>query len=346
MKGAVCLLIVGLLLFGCFAGMGKAEQVEPVVQKAMPTIAPYATHTPIRINSDSDPQWGAYPGRVITGFDINGTVYGFCIFIGNCSVPFTVKDCYLHNAIYRTDPFFGDMGLYLYNSSNGTVINNNCSTNVADGILLDHSNNNTLMNNNCSMNNDCGINLYFSNNNTLMSNNCTAHYWNGFQLYNSNTNILTNNNCTANSWWGIYLDNPSNNTITNNMIKNNNKYGIKIDYSNSTKNRIYHNYFINNNVGGKQAYDNSGKNFWNSSYPSGGNYWSDWTSPDVKSGSNQDISGSDGIVDSPYILDGGAGAQDFYPLTTPLPIPESPPPALALVLLILLPIVVVVRRKH
>jgi hypothetical protein len=62
----------------------------------------------------------------------------------------------------------------------------------------------------------------------------------------------------------------------------------------------------------------------NDSYPSGGNYWSDWTTPDAKSGPNQDQLGSDGIVDFPYLLDGGSGARDYYPLATPPPDVEVP----------------------
>jgi hypothetical protein len=135
------------------------------------------------------------------------------------------------------------------------------------------------------------------------------------------------------------------NTISYNSISLNSLYGIYNSYFNSQYNRIHHNTIIGNNAGGKQAYDNSSLNFWNSSYPSGGNFWSDWTLPDIKKGPNQNISGSDGIVDSAYLIDGGKGATDYYPLTTKVVVPESPPPALALVLLIILPIVIVVRRR-
>jgi hypothetical protein len=65
-------------------------------------------------------------------------------------------------------------------------------------------------------------------------------------------------------------------------------------------------------VGSKQANDTSGKNFWNTSTE--GNYWHDWTTPDT--------SPPYGIVDIPYILDGGKGANDSKPLVHSLPVPQ------------------------
>jgi nitrous oxidase accessory protein NosD len=58
-----------------------------------------------------------------------------------------------------------------------------------------------------------------------------------------------------------------------------------------------------------QARDVVGSNSWNSAgSPHGwGNYWNDWTTPDLN---------SDGIVDDPYALDGGISVKDNYPLTS------------------------------
>jgi hypothetical protein len=75
---------------------------------------------------------------------------------------------------------------------------------------------------------------------------------------------------------------------------------------------IYHNTFIEN---AHQAYDSSGNNRWNASYPAGGNYWSDYNGTDRYSGPGQNESGSDGMGDTPYTnIEGGSGAQDDYPL--------------------------------
>jgi Right handed beta helix region len=51
-------------------------------------------------------------------------------------------------------------------------------------------------------------------------------------------------------------------------------------------------------------------------YPAGGNYWSNWTSPDAMSGPLQNLPGSDGIVDVPLEIQGPV--DDPYPLTTPV----------------------------
>jgi parallel beta-helix repeat protein len=51
-------------------------------------------------------------------------------------------------------------------------------------------------------------------------------------------------------------------------------------------------------------------NTWDDGYPSGGNYWSDYTGVDLKSGSHQNETGSDEIGDTPY-------NQDNYPLMRP-----------------------------
>jgi hypothetical protein len=83
--------------------------------------------------------------------------------------------------------------------------------------------------------------------------------------------------------------------------------------SSSSNNWIYHNNLIGNP---NQAYDNSNNgNQWENGYPSGGNYWSDYTGNDSYKGPNQDIPGSDGIGDTPYIID--ADSQDNYPLMEP-----------------------------
>jgi hypothetical protein len=59
-------------------------------------------------------------------------------------------------------------------------------------------------------------------------------------------------------------------------------------------------------------------NLWNAPYPIGGNYWSGYAGKDLFSGPAQNISGSDGIGDTPEPVPSvGAGAVDEYPLTHP-----------------------------
>jgi len=81
-------------------------------------------------------------------------------------------------------------------------------------------------------------------------------------------------------------------------------------------------------------------NSWNDSYPSGGNYWSDYTDVDEKSGPNQDQPVSDGIWDHPYVID--ENNVDHYPI-----VPEFPS-ALILPSFIIATVLVVIvyKRKH
>ncbi len=123
---------------------------------------------------------------------------------------------------------------------------------------------------------------------------------------------------------GIHLNSTNNCTISNNNVSNN-FYGFLLQ--NSSNNSIYHNDITNNT---NPAYDGTGTNAWNSSYPSGGNYWSDYREeykaeyngdPEDKrcgANANQDqVCDGDGIWDKPYKwISGDANATDNYPLVS------------------------------
>jgi len=105
----------------------------------------------------------------------------------------------------------------------------------------------------------------------------------GFTIQNSQQNYYSS---------GVIISGSQYNVISNNTITNC-KDGIVL-WNNSENNTIYHNNFINNT---NHVNITSDDNIWNQSYPSGGNYWDDYSSPDLFSGSYQNISGSDGIYD-------------------------------------------------
>jgi parallel beta-helix repeat protein len=107
------------------------------------------------------------------------------------------------------------------------------------------------------------------------------------------------------------LNTSDNNTVICNNVSGN-LYGINV--TSSEGNMIYHNNFIDNT---NQVLDNRSNNSWDNGYPSGGNYWSDYTDIDIFKGPDQDISGSDGIWDHNYSID--SDSVDRYPLTNPHP---------------------------
>ena len=166
--------------------------------------------------------------------------------------------------------------------SNNTIFNNKCENNSSDGILLENSDKNLISNNTCKNNGRDGINLFYI-------------YSGGY--IGSDNNTLDNNTC-SNNLTGIYVSDSDINTITNNTCSSNNSYGIYLGYS--LNNRIFHNRFVNNP---QQALD-YGTDYWDNGYPSGGNYWGDYTGSDAN---------GDGIGDTPYYISGGSN-QDRYPL--------------------------------
>ncbi|UCE39136.1 MAG: right-handed parallel beta-helix repeat-containing protein [Thermoplasmata archaeon] len=208
-----------------------------------------------------------------------------------------------------------------YNNNN-IIVNNAIFMNVGVGILMNWCGygNNTIIGNTISSNRQ-GIYFFNSSYDTIIGNTISSNFYGIFVRYNSNYNTFIGNSISSNNC-GINISWSSNNTFIGNTISSSIYYGINIEHDGY--NTIYHNVFTDNNGSGVQGVDDVGNNSLNDSYPSGGNYWSDWTTPDMASGPNQDQPGPDGIVDFPYLLDGGSGAKDYYPLTTPPPDVEIP----------------------
>lgn len=78
---------------------------------------------------------------------------------------------------------------------------------------------------------------------------------------------------------------------------------------------FYHNEFLDFREG--VIFDASENCLWDSGYPGGGNYWSDYGGQDEFSGPGQDVSGPDGIGDTPYVISETLGIHDSYPLMNP-----------------------------
>lgn len=174
-------------------------------------------------------------------------------------------------------------GAYLRNSYRNELTAFNASGVTATGIFLDYSGDNSILGSFFWYNEGNGADLVTSKNNTI-----------------SNSSLIGNAN-------GVILSNADNNTFENNTIASNEELGLTA--FNSSTELFFHNDFIDN---GQQANDNR-PNSWDDGYPSGGNFWSDYTGTDVFSGPDQDIPGSDGIGDTPYDIPLGTN-KDRYPL--------------------------------
>jgi len=246
--------------------------------------------------------------------------------------------------------------IILANCTNVIVENQNLND-ASTGIIIGHSPNNYFRGNEVSRNCYYGIYSVYSDYNSFSENMLFNNEGTSIKLVMCDDNIISNNTINNNSW-GIGTDTCENliiefnilsynggsgfstkntrystfrsnevfgngmgiqitsssyyNSVYNNLISSNG-LGIRLSGGNGY-NDVYHNNIIDNDV---QAY-NDYINQWNLSYPTGGNYWSDYNGTDIYSGPNQDLLDSDGIGDTPYsIVDGDGLGVDNYPLMEP-----------------------------
>ncbi|MCK5024247.1 MAG: Ig-like domain-containing protein [Thermoplasmata archaeon] len=348
--GMGLLIVLSLLLSGIMlAPAADSSEIEVTIN------APVVSHPPIRINSNGDFPGIASAGDgsagtpwIIENLDINGTGAGYCVYVGNTTEYFEVRNCSLYNASGTyNDSYASTSGLFLNNVSNGSAVNNTLYSNPMWGIDLFHSENITIYDNkiynhtgngaiflrltnrsnvidNKMNDNGWGIRLSQSENNTLeynsVTNSTTSYRIAGWSHYN-----VLSNNTAFNSTDGIYIFSfTENNLILNNTIENT-THGIRI--VTTSNNTVYHNNFLNYT---DVPYDDR-NNTWDNGYPSGGNYWSNYSGNDAFFGSGQDLPGYDGIGDTPYAISGGVN-QDNYPLMQPwngtniTAVPEVIPP--------------------
>jgi len=176
-----------------------------------------------------------------------------------------------------------NMGYLAIVNSTGVLIKDINLTHNGNGIFLAHTENSTIQN-------------------ASLSNN-----WEAITLCSCrNIEIIR---CTIQSnWIGIALRHSDVNTIKENMICDSTWYTT--DFRWSHNNHIYHNTFISGEV-----FLADSANTWDNGYPSGGNYWSDYNGTDFYTGPYQNETGSDGIGDTPYVID--ENNTDRYPLMNP-----------------------------
>jgi len=159
----------------------------------------------------------------------------------------------------------------------------------------------------CLTHNFQGLLLAFTNHSTVRKTNTSLNSF-GIQLRSCYNCTISGNNVSNNDYDGIGLENSHYCTIDRNNVNENHQFGIHM--WNSTNNIVFHNNFVNNTWQALVTW--SFENAWDNSYPSGGNYWSDYNGTDFYSGPYRDETGSDGIGDITYVID--ENNQDRYPL--------------------------------
>jgi parallel beta-helix repeat protein len=244
----------------------------------------------------------------------------------------------------------GFRGIELSYSSRNNMTGNNVSFNDGEGIKLASSSNNTMRGNNVSYNEDTevtgigsGFELSQSRDNTIQNNQLHGNKAGIYLRSQSYRNEVTNNTISSSKGYAVYISSLSNdngvskNTISynwngiavaqskDNTIKNNTIYssnGYSLWLFSASRTRIFHNNIVDNII---QVSDDSNDNFWNDTYPSGGNYWSDYSpicADDFDGPSTPQTSGSpDGICDNQKYID--ADSIDYHPLASPSGITAS-----------------------
>jgi parallel beta-helix repeat protein len=235
-------------------------------------------------------------------------------------------------------------GVWLDYSSSNIISGNSIAANSYYGVWLDYSSGNIISGNSIAANSYYGVWLDYSSGNIISGNTFTddglfvgGSYQNSVEDNTVNgkplvylegvTNysvgdagqvvlvrcdsIRVENLNLSRASVGVQLWETNSSTISWNNITNNDD-GVWLDYS--FNNEIYHNSFINNT---SQVSSDRSVNVWDDGYPSGGNYWSDYTCLDLYKGPYQNETSSDGIGDASYVID--ANNTDRYPLMKPYP---------------------------
>jgi parallel beta-helix repeat protein len=203
-----------------------------------------------------------------------------------------------------------DCGVFIDGACHNRISHNsviNCTVGI---YFAKYSDSNTVCSNTVWSNNHTGILLRWSCDNFLVDNTVSHIRWYGIALDDDCYENVVADNLVSNSLYGFGVDDSDNNVLVHNGFYSN-TYGIQIH--SSINNTIFHNNLINNTV--QVTPSESLTNFWDDGYPSGGNYWSDYTGKDYNHGQNQDELGSDGIGDTPYVID--ENNTDHYPLMVP-----------------------------
>lgn len=189
-----------------------------------------------------------------------------------------------------------------------TLQGSGCGCAFRSGILLENSYNSTITGN-IIKNNGFGIQLMYSSSCTVTSNKIFNNTHDGIYSYYLDSSVISGNNIINNTYSnqrGIRLYWTNGCKLTYNNLANN-SHAIQLWKSND--NSFYHNNFITN-IRQASLMECVGNSWDNGPY--GGNYWSDYNGTDSYSGPNQDETGSDGIGDTPYIIN--KENKDNYPL--------------------------------
>ena len=250
----------------------------------------------------------------------NVVISGFCIQNGSRVAGTSYAGIKVSSSACNiTGNFITKTKIGIFVISQGSRITENAVKNSGQGIALYSSHEVTVEANNLSAN-TVGISLALSSNNMIVNNRVMNSSTGGHGITLSSdsfSNTIRVNELTGN-YHGMWLSSSSDNSILENTIANNKLLGIEL--ASSLDNTFYHNNFVNNGIQPfapaiKHILSSQSISVWDDGYPSGGNYWHDYSNVDEKSSPTQDQDGNDGIWDNPYIIN--ENNRDNYPSVRP-----------------------------
>jgi len=248
-------------------------------------------------------------GWIIHIISENVSIHGFSFLVtGGCFVQLTCSDIIIdasHVTISDCNILNNYYGLRIAHGS-FNVISNNTISGGCIGIQVENGERNNLTKNQISIsgdNADSAITL-MSDNNLIFDSDISSNAESGIYGINieSSENFIVRNFIHDLPLEGIVIYGNENNILTQNRISNCGDCGIYL--CQSSNNHLYHNDIIDN---GCNAYDDGGVNSWDNGFPSGGNYWGDYTGEDMD---------NDGIGDEPYYIPDVS--IDNYPMMSPM----------------------------
>lgn len=166
-------------------------------------------------------------------------------------------------------------GIHLYRSDNNTLINNTASGNGYEGLRLSYSSDNTIANNLLTNNNIGVVFFYYCYDNTF-SQNTISNNSAGVHVNFSSGNTLSENIFVDNSRGAYLYFSDYTNVYRNTFSNHSGGYALGVDRSNYVQ--VYNNDFVNNPIP-LSVWDGTG-NLFNLVAPIGGNYWSNFDTPE------------------------------------------------------------------
>jgi parallel beta-helix repeat protein len=213
-----------------------------------------------------------------------------------------------------SEPIFNGGGsgiaIKIVSTGSGSIVAGIVITSWDQGIVVVDASSCKVYDNIMSLMNQNAIALQGSQaSNNLIYSNIFQQDTTAVNLTSSSTGNAVYNNIISSSGIGIDLES-NGNVVYGNMITEN---SVAINILNSNNNKFFHNDFVSNSM--QLSISASTGNVWDDGYPSGGNYWAIHVSVDSFSGPQQNIPGSDGIVDVPFTV--ATNNVDHYPLLKP-----------------------------